>query len=142
MNELKVVAVIVEFRGKFLFAKRANYMPRHPGLWGVISGVIEKNETPEKAALRELFEETKLKGEIEKVGKEFVVEDSNRYFVAPILVKVESRKAILNSEHSEMKWIYPNEIWDFQTVPMLEKDFESVGISVGMPPKKSNLAEF
>ena len=34
------------------------------GLWGLIGGFMEINETIEEAALRELYEETKLKGEV------------------------------------------------------------------------------
>tara|TARA_Y100001970_G_scaffold20093_1_gene22712 strand:+ start:1184 stop:1546 length:363 start_codon:yes stop_codon:yes gene_type:complete len=34
------------------------------GQWGLIGGFMEINETIEEAALRELYEETKLKGEV------------------------------------------------------------------------------
>jgi 8-oxo-dGTP diphosphatase len=37
------------------------------GLWGLPSGFIELDETPEQACLRELWEETGLNGEIERL---------------------------------------------------------------------------
>ncbi len=47
---------------KLLLGKRN----RHPakGEWGLIGGFMELNETLQEAALRELYEETHLKGEV------------------------------------------------------------------------------
>jgi len=47
---------------KLLLGKRN----RHPakGAWGLIGGFMELNETLQEAALRELYEETHLKGEV------------------------------------------------------------------------------
>jgi dATP pyrophosphohydrolase len=45
---------------KFLLLKRAANVEIYPGLWQVVTGRIEENETAIKAALRELTEETGL----------------------------------------------------------------------------------
>ncbi len=47
----------VECEGKFLFLQRSA-PERHAGAWGSPGGKLEKDETPERAARRELHEET------------------------------------------------------------------------------------
>jgi ADP-ribose pyrophosphatase YjhB (NUDIX family) len=53
--------------GKILLQKEYSYPPNET-LYQFPGGAIEKNETPEKAAIRELAEEAKLKGELEYLG--------------------------------------------------------------------------
>ena len=65
-NPLPVVVCAVKNRkGKMLIAKR-NFKP---GInkWALPGGFVESNETPEAACLRELKEETGLKGKIRRL---------------------------------------------------------------------------
>jgi len=65
-NPLPSVAAFVKRRnGKILLVKRGVEPGR--GLWALPSGFIEIDETPETACLRELEEETGLKGKIERL---------------------------------------------------------------------------
>ena len=65
-NPLPVVAcVTIDNEGKILIVKRN----LSPGInkWALPGGFIESNETPEIACLRELEEETGLRGEIKRL---------------------------------------------------------------------------
>jgi len=59
-NPLIGVAVIAEKNGRLLFVKRG--ISPGKGLWALPGGFMEQGETVERAALRELREETGLKG--------------------------------------------------------------------------------
>jgi len=63
---LPVVAIVVEDKGRFLIQKRT----KEPfyGYHAFPSGKIKKGETVEKAALRELYEETGLKADLKLIG--------------------------------------------------------------------------
>lgn len=59
-----VIAVVVH-EGRALLVRRAN--PPDAGLWGFPGGKIEFGETVADAAVRELFEETGVRGEAQGV---------------------------------------------------------------------------
>ena len=134
MKKMHVVAVVTKYNGTYLIAKRAPSMPSHANLWGVIAGLIESKENVKEAALRELREETGLIGEVIMVGEEFVLEEkAHKYFITPVLVKTNSNNVILDGEHTNYEWIYPNELWNYKCVPKTEKDFMVLGIDIGKP---------
>ena len=56
-NPLPVVAALVEWRGKILLARNANWPE---GTFALITGFLEQGETPEQGVARELKEETGL----------------------------------------------------------------------------------
>jgi len=60
-NPTPVVAALVEFEGKVLLARNAAWPA---GQFSVITGYLEKGETPEECALREVAEELGLQGRI------------------------------------------------------------------------------
>lgn len=59
-------ALVRNDKGEVLLVKRGHEPGR--GKWALPSGFIEIDETPEKACLRELREETGLKGEIVRLA--------------------------------------------------------------------------
>jgi len=56
----KSVGVLIECSGAFLLCKRAPNAAVYPNFWSVPAGHIEKGESPQLAALRELYEETRI----------------------------------------------------------------------------------
>jgi 8-oxo-dGTP diphosphatase len=126
------VAAAVTFNSekeKFLVMKRAESMAVNPGKWDFPSGKIKDGEDPRTAALRELEEETGLKGKILKSGDSFVQETPDGSFrVHPFLVLVEESGVDMNSEHTEYRWVDLCEIDELEKVPGLEKDLEKVGV--------------
>jgi len=60
-NPLTVVAAIVEHRGTVLLARNKAWPPK---MFGLITGFLEKGESPENAILREVKEELGLDAEL------------------------------------------------------------------------------
>ena len=61
-----VAAVIVDTAGHILLGKHT-YRKKHP--WGLLAGVLEYGEDPEKAIVREIQEETGFNVEVEQLLK-------------------------------------------------------------------------
>ena len=60
-NPTPVVGCIIEYEGKVLLAKNAKWKT---DFYGLITGFLEAGESPEDGALREMYEEVGLRGEI------------------------------------------------------------------------------
>ena len=98
-------------------------------LWAGVSGIIEKNDTtPLARAKTEILEETGInEEEIEllKANKQIKIEatqyKNHEWNIFPFLFKTKNTEIKLNWENSEFKWIKPNEIKNYETVPELEK---------------------
>ena len=89
--------------------------------------------TPDEQALVEIEEETGLSGDdlrLIKKGEPLSGEDEKlgiRWIVHPYLFHIRDRgKVRLDWEHEEAKWIKPQEIVDYQTVPLLEETLAQV----------------
>lgn len=61
-NPVPVVAAIVEHEKKIVLARNAAWAP---GMFGLITGFLERDEEPETAVIREVAEELSLDGEVE-----------------------------------------------------------------------------
>jgi 8-oxo-dGTP diphosphatase len=124
-----VIGVVI-FEGKILLLKRTDNRHSSPNKWQPVSGFIGEREAAEDAVLREVKEETGLKGKIIKVGKVFEVSDNwGRWVIMPFLVSVETdRVKIDKTEHSEYKWVKPKEIKHFDCVAGVKEDLEAVGL--------------
>jgi len=130
MEESSKVATAVPFnheKGKYLLMKRSRERDTNPSKWEFPSGHIQKNESPRNAALRELEEETGLKGTLLRSGKPFTTETEDGIFrVHPFLVKIDGQPEI-SREHEKFQWIRPEELKKYKTVEGLKKDLERVG---------------
>ena len=98
-------------------------------LWAGVSGIIEKSDTtPLARAKIEIFEETgidereiELLKSIEQMKIESAQYKNHEWNIFPFLFKTKNPAIKLNWENSEFKWIEPNEIKNYETVPELEK---------------------
>ena len=112
---------------KFLVLKRSDGRNRFPGCWEFASGFIEDNESVEDAALRELEEETGLKGEVIRNGESLFLNKLN-FEIHPILLRVNEKDVCISKEHSESKWATKISIEEMETVPKIKENFEKLGI--------------
>jgi len=104
-NPLPVAACVVKNReGKILITKRN----LNPGInkWALPGGFIESNEIPEAACLRELKEETSLRGKIKELVGIYI--QKTRYYGSLIVigyeVSISKDKILLNNELKEAKF--------------------------------------
>ncbi len=116
----EVALAVPEKEGKFLLLKRSEENSSS-GEWTFPGGKIEENETGREAAVRELKEETGLKGEISDSGDNYIGEgELGLWKIYPFQVKVDSKKVELDYEHSEFKWLSLRELKDHETMGRLK----------------------
>ena len=129
MHSTNIVTSFIKDEDKILILKRSDKVKSMKCLWAGVSGIIEKNDTtPLDRAKIEIFEETGInEKEIEllKEVKQMKILSqqykNHEWNIFPFLFKAKNPKIKLNWENSEFKWLEPNEIKNYETVPELEK---------------------
>jgi 8-oxo-dGTP diphosphatase len=97
--------------GQFLLLQRSNRERFLPNVWGIPAGRINYEEDPSEACLRELREETGLKGRVvELVGYSFFKSKRGKGRLTNVqlnfLVDVEDSGVQLDhNSHSDFRWI-------------------------------------
>ena len=131
-KKIDVVTVFLEHDKKILLLKRSQKARTMKGLWAGISGYIENNDALTQA-LKEIKEETGLSNEklsLIHVGQPLeVVESCNPdiiWIVHPYLFYSNTRLIRIEWEHDEVRWINPDEIQSYNTVPELKETLESL----------------
>lgn len=131
LAEKNVVTCFLESEGEILILRRSEKVGSYQERWAGVSGYVESN--PDEQALVEISEETGLTGEDIRLinkGEPLFVEDEEigvRWVVHPFLFSIKDRTKIrIDWEHKETRWIKPEDIDDFQTVPMLKETLQRV----------------
>lgn len=126
-----MVTSFLESNGEILLLRRSEQVGSYRGRWAGVSGYIEASA--DEQALVEIEEETSLRGgdvQLVKKGETLPVEDEQigvRWVVHPYLFHIKDRdKVKIDWEHKEARWIKPEEIGNYQTVPMLKKTLARV----------------
>jgi 8-oxo-dGTP diphosphatase len=129
----KVAAVILlNPEAKILIMKRSSKKKIHPNLWGLPSGGVESGENIKETAIRETFEETGISIRELKKGPTISYEVSGGLDKLTYLyAKAETSEVSLNDEHSEYRWVKPQETLDYKFgIP--RKDVKKVLIYFGL----------
>ncbi|HQI01290.1 MAG TPA: NUDIX domain-containing protein [Deltaproteobacteria bacterium] len=111
-NPVPIVAAIVEHEGKVILVRNQGWPEK---MFGLVSGFLEKGETPDHAALREVKEELDLDGRIEGfIGYYSFIEMNQLILAFHIVAQGEIR---MSEELQEFKCVDPAEIrpWPFGT---------------------------
>ena len=123
-----IVTSFIKNDDKILILKRSDKVKSMKCLWAGISGIIENNETPLARAKIEIFEEAgihdvqiELLKAIQQIKISSAQYKNHEWNIFPFLFKAKNPEIKLNWENSEFKWIEPNEIKNYKTVPDLEK---------------------
>ncbi len=130
----KSVTSILRNNGRILILKRSGRVRYHKGCWGGVSGYMELGDEMDERAIIEIEEETGLnRNEIKlaKKGAPFVVADASigtEFLVHPYLFDVSADKITIDWEHTEYRWIHPEELKEYGCVPGLGKVLEAVGL--------------
>jgi len=93
---------------QFLLLKRADNQT-YPGIWQMVTGTIDGNETAVETALREVSEETSLTPKkfwiVPNVNSFYSAENNEICLVPVFIALVDDKQDVrISSEHSEYKW--------------------------------------
>lgn len=117
---------------KILLVRRSQRVGSYQSHWAGVSGFVEQDVTPEEQAYTEIREETGLqRNQVHLLQHGAVVEyidtEINRHwYIHPFLFEVLTPDAIKTDwEATEMRWIEPSELTQYETVPKLQEVYDS-----------------
>ncbi len=133
MNEIHVVTCFLQWEGKVLLFKRSGQVGTYRQKWAGISGYLEEPKTPFQQALSEIEEETGLSASdcvIAAKGEPIKIIDremDRTWVVHPFRFLLHDAGGIqLDWEHSEYRWIEPDSMAGYDTVPGLYEAWSRV----------------
>jgi len=129
MREAKVVTCFLLRRSpsgdEVLLLRRSQQVGTYRGRWAAVSGYLEEAD-PLAQAFREIEEEAGLAPDevtLLRAGDPLVVVDTEadrRWIVHPFLFEVSPDARVrVDWEHTEARWVQPEEVSAFETVPQL-----------------------
>lgn len=131
LPEKNVVTCFLKSAGQILILRRSEHVGSYQGRWAGVSGYMEK--TADEQALTEIAEETGLSQEeltLIRKGRPLEITDKKlgvRWVVHPYLFHIRDRNRVkIDWEHKESKWIRPEDIGHYETVPKLKETLERV----------------
>jgi NADH pyrophosphatase NudC (nudix superfamily) len=113
-NPVPVVAAIVEIAGRIVLARNVGWPEK---VFGLVTGYLERDETPEHAIVREVGEELGLTATaVELIGL-YPFAQKNQLIIAYHVIA--DGRIVLNEELAEVRLIDPDKLkaWDFGTGP-------------------------
>lgn|GEM_PF-4364726 len=116
-------------RGRLLILKRKDNDDSYPGVWDCVGGHFEEGESAEECMLREAREESGQNMKIVKVGPLIEYLDVyGRAVAVPFILRPDSKKGVVLSEHSEFRWVKLGELKRYEIVPDLAKALVLFGV--------------
>lgn len=126
----KVITCILENGGEILILRRSEKVGTYVDMWGGVAGFVEEDEEPYDTAIKEINEEVGMKeNDLFFVKKEEPIKFTDLYeerlydwTVYPFLFHIKERdKVKIDWEHTEYRWIKPNELQEYTTVPRFKE---------------------
>ena len=125
----EVVTCFLKHGNTVLILKRSSKVKTYKENWAGISGYIEKGEKPIMTARKEIIEETGLKpSEFKLLHKGKSIKITSTYLgeqltwkIHPFLFETKTQEISIDWEHTDYKWIKPEEIHNYTTVPKLKE---------------------
>ena len=133
MEVSHVVTCFLEHNGKIALLRRSGQVGTYQGRWAGVSGYIEEGHTPYQQALEEIREEAGLEETDVRLAKEGepleVIDEAlgRKWIVHPFRFQLlNPEKMAIDWEHSEMRWIEPQTIAEYEAVPQLAEAWQRV----------------
>ncbi len=115
-----------------LIVQRSQRVGSYNARWAGISGFVEPQVTPDEQAYTEIREETGLlRDQVQMRRRGAIVEHIDQeigrhFYVHPFLFEVLKPDAIqIDWEATQMRWIEPTELSQYETVPKLQEAYAS-----------------
>lgn len=128
-----VVTCFIEFNNKVLLLKRSDKVSTYQGLWNTVAGYWDELIPLKLKVEKELSEEVGIKQkDIQKFKFakpfEFFDETVNRiWIIHPVMIILKNKVNIkIDWEHTEYKWIDPDNITKYDVVPKLDRNLKMV----------------
>lgn len=123
-----VVSAILRNRGRILVVRRSEAVGSFRGRWSAVSGYLEGREDPKDRARREVREETGLRGVVLRAAGPPILarHEATMYVVHPFLFDAPTRRVRLDWENVEARWIRPEDLSRYTTVPRLRDVVDAV----------------
>ena len=140
MEYKTVVTSFLVADGKVLLLRRSGKVATHQGKWAAVSGYLEGSEDPLQRAQIEIQEELDLSPEhisLVRAGEALRAYDEKTktvWIVQPFLFETQSKTIRLDWESTEYRWVNPNELGSYETVPKLEQTFDRVRCNLQSAP--------
>lgn len=117
-NPVPVVTALVEHEGRVVLARNKTWPEK---MYGLITGFLEKDESPEEGVLREVMEELGVHGVVKGFLGLFPFPQMNQLLIA-YNVEVEG-ELVPGEELAELKYVPPEKLkpWDFGTGLVVKK---------------------
>lgn len=125
---MPVLTCFVECQGKLLLLKRSNKVRSYQGKWCGVAGFIDQAKPVEDIVYAELKAELGLgPQDVESMalGQPYDFTDTalnRRWRIHPMFVRLKGTPRIdIDWEHTDFEWILPQDLGNYDTVPMLEE---------------------
>lgn len=128
-----VLTVFIKYKDKILLLKRSDKVGIYKGKWNTVAGYIDETKPLIKKIMEEISEELGITEDnisAYNLGEPFEFTDTRAkktWIVHPAKVELKTDPDIkLDWEHTEYKWIKPEELGKFDTVPNLNLSLNKV----------------
>lgn len=134
LREMHGVTCFLESENEILILLRSESVSTYTGKWAGISGSLDDNDnSADEQALVEIEEETGLSRDdmaLVKKGDPLIFNDDNfqvRKVIYPYLFHIADRNKIrIDWEHKQLKWIKPEDIGKYESMPKLKETLARV----------------
>jgi len=128
-----VITVFIKYKDKILLLKRSDKVRTYQGKWNTVAGYLDELKPIRNKVLEEIQEELGINEDNVlsiHIGESYEftdIEINKTWIVQPVLAVLKNEPEVkLDLEHTECKWIKPEELKDFDTVPKLNKSLKAV----------------
>lgn len=128
-----VITVFLKYKDKILLMKRSNRVLTYKGKWNTVAGYLDELRPINEKIEEEIEEESGIEEDnisSISIGESYKFTDNKidkTWIVFPSLVELKNEPEIkLNWEHTEYKWLKPEELENFDIVSNLKKSLKRV----------------
>jgi 8-oxo-dGTP diphosphatase len=125
-----VLTVFVKHGNKILLLKRSDRVSTYKGKWNTVAGYLDEPKPIREKIMEEVKEETGLDESVIKsihTGEPYEFTDNRinkTWLIHPALVELNAKAEIkLDWEHTEYRWMRPEELEEYNVVPNLGKSY-------------------